>query len=171
MLKKTKPKQGYLDSGSGDQGTDSGQASDNRTAHYRRMVDRASDDDSLIAAGSVFKGEITGKEGIRIHGRLEGNPSSEGLVRVYELGSVHGNIRAPYVVLEGELKGNIISAKQVELRSPARMNGRIETDLLAVAEGCILEGKVDMLKADAQPIHFKEKRQPFPAESGPDQGT
>ncbi len=90
---------------------------------------------------------------------------------IYEQGSVHGNIRAPYVVLEGELKGNIISAKQVELRSPARMNGRIETDLLAVAEGCILEGKVDMLKADAQPIHFTEKRQPFPAETGPDQDT
>jgi cytoskeletal protein CcmA (bactofilin family) len=130
------------------------------------MVDRASDDDSVIAAGSVLKGEITGQEGIRILGRMEGNPSSEGLVRVYEKGSVHGNIHAPYVILEGELKGNIVSAKQVELRSPARMNGRIETEVLAVAEGCILEGKVDMLKAGAQPIHFEEKRQPFTGEPG-----
>ena len=71
------------------------------------------------------------------------------------------------MVLEGELKGNIVSAKHVELRSPAKMNGRIETEILAVAEGCILEGKVDMLKKDAQPIHFKEKRQPLPAEPEP----
>jgi cytoskeletal protein CcmA (bactofilin family) len=154
-------------SGSGEQNADSGQTSHDRMTQHQRIVDRASDDDSRVAAGSVFTGEISGKEGIRILGRLEGNPRSEGLVRVYEKGSVHGNIHAPYVVLEGELQGNIISAKQVELRSPARMNGRIETDLLAVAEGCILEGKVDMLKKDAQPIHFKEKRQLFPAETGP----
>ena len=171
MLKRSRPKDEDSHSDSGYQAPDAGPSSDSGTAHYRRVVDRASDDDSRIASGSVLKGEITGREGIRIFGRLEGNPGSDGLVRVYEQGSVHGNIHAPYVVLEGELKGNIIAAKHVELRSPARMNGRIETEILAVAEGCILEGKVDMLKADAQPVHFKEKRQPLPAEAGTDQDT
>ncbi|MFC2142456.1 polymer-forming cytoskeletal protein [Acidobacteriota bacterium] len=171
MLKKTRLKDEYPQSGGGGQAPDEGQSSDSGTAHYRRVVDRASDDDSRIASGSVLKGEITGKEGIRIFGRLEGNPSSDGLVRVYEQGSVHGNIHAPYVVLEGELKGNIIAAKHVELRSPAQMSGRIETELLAVAEGCVLEGKVDMLKKDAQPIHFEEKRHLLPAGSEQDQDS
>ena len=47
-------------SGSVDQAPDAVQTSDRGAAHYRRVVDRASDDDSSIASGSVVKGEITG---------------------------------------------------------------------------------------------------------------
>ena len=127
---------------------------------HRRLEDRLGPDESLISAGSSFQGEISGRAGLRIEGELRGNIRSEGLVRLVESGKVKGNIESPYVILEGELEGDIRSAQHVELRSRAKMRGNVKTALLAVAEGCIFEGEIDMANPEDLPVKFTEKRNP-----------
>lgn len=128
----------------------------------RRLEDRFDSAESVIAAGSAFKGEISGRPGLRVGGELVGNIHSEGLVRVEESGKVKGNIESPYVILEGELKGDILAAQHVELRSKANMLGNIKTELLAIAEGCLIEGQIEMGKPENQPLKFAEKRKTQP---------
>jgi len=124
----------------------------------RRLEDRSDPAESLISAGSSFKGEISGRAGARISGELLGNIRSEGLVRVEETGKVKGKIDSPYVILEGELEGDIRSARHVELRSRAKMRGNIKTALLAIADHCSFEGQIDMANPEDQPVKFTEKR-------------
>jgi cytoskeletal protein CcmA (bactofilin family) len=128
--------------------------------HFRRLEDRSGPDDSVVSAQSSFKGEISGRAGVRVAGEVQGDIRSEGLVWVEETGKVKGNIFCAYVILEGELEGNVGPALHVELRTKARMRGNIQTKLLAIADGSFFDGQVNMPTPEAQPVRFSEKRQP-----------
>jgi len=136
-----------------------------QTKHFRRLEDRSVADDSVVSAQSSFKGEISGRAGVRIAGEVQGDIRSEGLVWVEETAKVKGDIFCAYIILEGELEGNIGPALHVELRAKARMRGNIQTQLLAVADGSFFEGQVNMPTPEAEPVRFTEKRQPSPGKN------
>jgi len=129
---------------------------------FRRLEDRSGPDDSVVSALSSFKGEISGRAGVRVAGEVQGDIRCEGLAWVEETAKVKGNIFCAYIVLEGELEGNIGPALHVELRTKARMRGNIQTKLLAIADGSYFEGQINMPTPEAQPGRFAEKRQPKP---------
>jgi cytoskeletal protein CcmA (bactofilin family) len=128
----------------------------------RRLEDRSGPDDSVVSAQSSFKGEISGRAGVRVAGEVQGDIHCEGLVWVEETAKVKGNIFCAYVILEGQLEGNIGPALHVELRTKARMRGNIQTKLLAIADGSYFEGQINMPTPQTQPGRFAEKRQPKP---------
>ncbi|MBN2409203.1 MAG: polymer-forming cytoskeletal protein [Candidatus Aminicenantes bacterium] len=124
------------------------------------MEDRVDPTESVVSVQSSFKGEIRGQSGAHILGSFEGHIHSEGLVRTGKAARIKGNIHSPYVILQGNLEGDICSARQVELRAQARMQGNIETKMLAIADGCFFEGQIRMAGPEDQPVRFNEKRQP-----------
>jgi cytoskeletal protein CcmA (bactofilin family) len=91
---------------------------------------------------------------------MKGDIHCEGLVRIEETGKMKGNVFSSYVILEGELEGDIGPSLQVELRSKANMRGNIQTQLLAVADGSFFDGRVNMPTPEAEPVRFAEKRLP-----------
>lgn len=129
---------------------------------FRRLEDRSGPDDSVVSAQSSFKGEISGRAGVRVAGDVQGDIRSEGLVWVEETGKVKGNIFCSYIILEGELEGDIGPSLHVELRTKAKMRGNIKTKLLAIADGSFFDGQVNMPTPEAKPVRFAEKRQPGP---------
>ncbi|MGB7294192.1 MAG: polymer-forming cytoskeletal protein [Candidatus Aminicenantales bacterium] len=131
-----------------------------RVEVYRRLEDRVDPTESVISVQSSFKGEIRGQAGAHILGSFEGDIHSEGLVRTGKTARIKGNIYSTYVILQGNLEGDICSAKQVELRAQAKMRGNVETELLAIADGCFFEGQIRMAAPEDQPVRFSEKRQP-----------
>jgi cytoskeletal protein CcmA (bactofilin family) len=129
---------------------------------FRRLEDRSTADDSVVSAQSTFKGEISGRAGVRVAGEMLGDIRCEGLVRVEETAKMKGNIFSAYVILEGELEGDIGPALHVELRTKARMRGNIHTKLLAIADGSYFEGGINMPAPEARRERFAEKRQTKP---------
>ena len=125
----------------------------------RRLEDRSAADDSIVSAQSSFKGEINSRAGVRVAGEMRGNIRCEGLVRIEETGKMTGNIFSAYVILEGELEGDIGPALHVELRTKARMRGNIYTKLLAIADGSHFEGGINMPAPESRRERFAEKRQ------------
>jgi cytoskeletal protein CcmA (bactofilin family) len=124
----------------------------------RRLEDRAEGDESVIAAGRKFKGTMSGHAGSRISGNLEGDIRSELLVWVEKKGRVDGNTRSPFVIVEGELNGNIESAEHVELRTEGRVTGNIDTVIIAMAEGCVFNGEIQVRGKEGKSITFIERR-------------
>jgi cytoskeletal protein CcmA (bactofilin family) len=94
---------------------------------------------------------------------MEGNIHCEGLVWVEETGKMKGDIISAYVLLEGELTGNIGPALHVELRAKAKLRGNIQTKLLSVADGARFQGRVSMSTPKPGPERSAEKR---PSRSG-----
>jgi cytoskeletal protein CcmA (bactofilin family) len=124
----------------------------------RRLEDKAGSILSIIAPSTKFKGTLSGSDSLLIAGHLKGEIKCESLVRVDRGGKIQGIINSPYVIVEGEVNGDIMSAEHVELRAGARVVGNINTIKIVMAEGCILQGEVQMPREGDKPFVFVEKR-------------
>jgi cytoskeletal protein CcmA (bactofilin family) len=124
----------------------------------RRIEDKVQRLQSIIAPGTLFKGNITGKDDLIVSGNLEGDIQSSGLVKVNKSGSITGNITGRFVVFAGKLDGDIKKAEQVEIQPTARIKGNINTSRLAIAEGSFLQGEIHMPQKQ-EPHRFVDKRQ------------
>ena len=99
---------------------------------------------SVMGAGTILNGKLTGTGGVRIEGTFEGEIALRGLLVVGEQGRVTcEHVRANVVVVAGLLRGNI-TAKKVEIRSTGRVWGDVETEAFATEEGAFLRGQITM---------------------------
>lgn len=124
----------------------------------RRVEDKTGSIISIIAPSTKFKGTVTGSDSVLIAGHLKGQIKCESLVRIEREGRIQGTIESPYVIVDGELNGDIVSAEHVELRARARVVGKITTAKIVMAEGCLLKGEIQMPKEGEKPFVFVEKR-------------
>lgn len=99
---------------------------------------------SVLGAGVIWQGSISGSGGVRVEGTFEGQIALKGLLVVGETGKVTcENVRAANVIVAGALKGNI-AAQKVEIRSTGRVWGDIVTMAFATEEGAFLRGQIRM---------------------------
>ena len=93
---------------------------------------------SIISDDLVVKGTLKSIGAIQIDGRMEGEVRSVGLV-IGDQGSVQGDITADDLSVRGQIQGTI-HARKVLVRSGARVNGDIFSELLTVEIGSRIEG-------------------------------
>jgi cytoskeletal protein CcmA (bactofilin family) len=112
---------------------------------------------SVLGAGVIWQGTITGSGGVRVEGTFEGQIALKGLLVIGETGKVTcDNIRAANVIVAGAVKGNI-TAQKVEIRSTGRVWGDIVTTAFATEEGAFLRGQIRM--EDAVDLGFETNDQ------------
>ena len=124
----------------------------------RRMEDQEGPIITIVAAKTQFNGVMDAQESVRICGRFEGEVKCSEMVRIDKNGKLIGPLESKFVIIEGEMNGDIKSAEHVELRSDCRMTGNITTQKIAIAEGCIFKGEIQMPSKTDRPIRFEEKR-------------
>lgn len=99
---------------------------------------------SVLGAGVVWQGDLSGAGGVRLEGIFEGQIALKGLLVIGETGKLNcENVRAASVIVAGAVKGNII-AQKVEIRSTGRVWGDIVTTAFATEEGAFLRGQIRM---------------------------
>jgi cytoskeletal protein CcmA (bactofilin family) len=99
---------------------------------------------SVLGAGIVWKGQLSGSGGVRIEGTFEGDIALRGMLVVGETGRVTSQqIRANVVIIAGALRGDI-TAEKVEIRSTGRVWGNVTTAAFATEEGAFLRGQITM---------------------------
>lgn len=99
---------------------------------------------SVLGAGVIWQGSLSGSGGVRIEGSFEGQIALRGTLVIGETGRVScENIRAQHVVVAGAVKGNI-TAQKVEIRSTGRVWGDIVTVAFSTEEGAFLRGQIRM---------------------------
>ena len=99
---------------------------------------------SILGEDTSWKGEISGRGGIRIEGLFEGKISLEGLVIIDPKGRVESDlIQADTVIVGGSVRSDI-NAKRVEIRSSGKVWGNVTTVRFSTEEGAYLRGKIQM---------------------------
>lgn len=99
---------------------------------------------SVLGAGIVWHGSITGSGGVRIEGAFEGEIALRGLLVIGETGRVTcENVRANTVIVAGAVRGNITTQK-LEIRSTGRVWGDVLTTAFVTEEGAFLRGQIRM---------------------------
>jgi len=81
---------------------------------------------------------------LRINGKFEGKLNAKGTLMIGDRADVRAEIRGESITIAGKVNGNIKSTKELKLISPARVKGDIETPVLSVAEGAIVDGTIRM---------------------------
>ena len=95
---------------------------------------------TVIGADAVFKGELSFEKGVRVDGKIEGKVATKGFIAVSQGGHLQADVDAGSVIIEGEVRGNLVAADRVELRKSARLKGDITASKLLVAEGAAFVG-------------------------------
>jgi cytoskeletal protein CcmA (bactofilin family) len=100
---------------------------------------------TLIAEGTVIRGDVEFSGGLHLDGRIEGAISAEGADAVLTLsdkGQVKGEIRASNAVINGLVRGDIVVSERLELASGARIEGNVYYKTLEMAAGAQVNGQM-----------------------------
>ncbi|HAO25805.1 MULTISPECIES: polymer-forming cytoskeletal protein [unclassified Methylophaga] len=102
--------------------------------------------ETLIGENTHIKGDIHFSGGLRIDGVITGNITADegeaALLTLSEKGRIEGEVRVPFQLINGDVKGNIYAAEHIELAAKARINGNVFYKLLEVAVGSEVNGQL-----------------------------
>ena len=130
-----------------------------------QAVDRIT---SVLGAGVIWHGSITGSGGVRIEGAFEGEIALRGMLVVGETGRVTcDNVRANTVIVAGAVRGNITTQK-LEIRGTGRVWGDVVTTAFVTDEGAFLRGQIRMeetVELDLEPLPETTQTEAAMAES------
>lgn len=101
--------------------------------------------DTLIGPQVVIRGDFHFAGGLYIEGRvigkIIGGNGEAATVTIAETGVVEGELRAPTVVINGQLVGDAYG-EHVELHSQARVSGNVHYTVVEMAAGSTLTGRL-----------------------------
>ena len=100
---------------------------------------------TLIAEGTIIRGDVAFTGGLHLDGMIEGAISADGdgaVLTLSEKGRVSGEIRAQNAVINGMVHGDIVVAERLELASNARVEGNVYYKVLEMAAGAQINGKM-----------------------------
>lgn len=101
--------------------------------------------DTLIGPQVVLRGDLQFSGGLYVEGRVIGKVSAsdadKSVLTVSEQGVVEGELRAPIVVINGQLVGDV-HAERVELLGQARIQGNVHYKVVEMAAGAVLTGRL-----------------------------
>ncbi|TAL84966.1 MAG: polymer-forming cytoskeletal protein [Rhodanobacter sp.] len=115
--------------------------------------DTTSHDTSLIARGTVIRGDLHFSGALHLDGRIEGAVLAEGddaMFTLSEHGQVQGEIRVPHAVINGHVTGDVHISARLELAAQARIDGDLRYHTLEMAAGAQVNGRIARQDGQAQ---------------------
>ena len=108
--------------------------------------------DTLISSRTEISGDIQVGGAIHVDGMVSGNLSAEkgskATVRVSEKGRVIGDISAPNVIINGEVKGDVRVFEHLELAQKARITGDVYYNTIEMVLGSQVNGQLKHISED-----------------------
>jgi len=102
--------------------------------------------ETLIGPHVVIRGDVHFSGGLYIEGKVHGSvvadDDSDAVLTVSENGVIEGEVRAPVVVVNGQLKGDVHARERIELASNARVEGNIFYRVVEMAAGAMITGRL-----------------------------
>jgi cytoskeletal protein CcmA (bactofilin family) len=100
----------------------------------------------------TIKGELSGAEDLTLEGQVEGKINlPENVLTVGTSARITAEITAKTVVLLGQVVGNVTVKERFELRSGGSMHGNVKAPRIAMADGALFNGKIEMPEGKAKP--------------------
>ncbi|MCG8435756.1 MAG: polymer-forming cytoskeletal protein [Gammaproteobacteria bacterium] len=131
--------------------------------------------DTLVGPNTKVTGDINFEGGLHVDGVINGNvialePDSK--ISVSQHGRIEGEVKVPVIALDGTVVGDVYSGERIELGIHARVTGNVYYNLIEMASGAAVNGKLvhkpagqpllalkhDDKKAEKQPENASEKQ-------------
>lgn len=101
--------------------------------------------DTLVGRNTQVTGDLRFTGGLHIDGQLHGNVAcddSESLLSLSEHGRIEGEVKVPHVVIDGAVTGDVHATERIDLGPHARINGNVYYNLIEMAVGAAVNGKL-----------------------------
>jgi cytoskeletal protein CcmA (bactofilin family) len=102
--------------------------------------------DTLIGPQVVIRGDLIFSGGLyiegAIHGKVIAEDGSPAMVTLAEQGRIEGEVRAPVVIINGTLHGDVHADERVELAPKARVQGNVHYQVVEMSAGAQLTGRL-----------------------------
>jgi cytoskeletal protein CcmA (bactofilin family) len=99
--------------------------------------------DTLIGAGTRIRGNIAFKGGLRIDGEVTGDvvarPGTPSVLVIGQEGRVHGDLRAPRILINGFVAGSVCATELLELQPCARVEGELRYAGVEIHRDAVIE--------------------------------
>lgn len=125
---------------------------------------RTSRIDTLVGQHSSVLGDVRFTGGLHVDGTIKGNVYAEqqdnSMLSLSNHGTIEGEVRVPYVVLNGVVVGDVYASEHVELASNARVTGNVYYNLIEMAIGAEVNGKLvhhDQPAEDELPVAAEDE--------------
>lgn len=99
---------------------------------------------NIISEGTKIKGDVVANGDIRIDGELNGNISVKGRLVVGPNGRISGEIDCQTIEISGFVKGKIVAADLLNMKSTSQIEGDIIAGKLSVEPGSVFSGTCTM---------------------------
>ena len=106
---------------------------------------------SLLSKKVKIEGDIQGDEDLRVEGHFKGTIKVVGDFFVGQSGIVEADVEADNIVIQGQITGNVLARKQLEIQSSGQLLGDCQAKSIDIREGAIFEGRSSMLRSSAPP--------------------
>lgn len=110
--------------------------------------------DTLIGQHTQLKGDIFFAGGLRVEGHIKGDVTAEGEDSVLTVsidGAIEGQVKVPYIILNGSVSGDVHAAEYIELAPQAQVDGNVYYYLIEMARGAKVNGNL---------VHIEEQSIP-----------
>lgn len=101
-------------------------------------------DTTHLGPGLRIRGNIAGKDCIRIESRLEGDILLESELHILPEAHLQGNVKARQVNVAGTVDGELEALENLHLESTALVSGNVLTPELRMHEGAVFNGRITM---------------------------
>jgi cytoskeletal protein CcmA (bactofilin family) len=121
---------------------------------------------AVIGPSITVTGDVSGGEDLVIQGAVHGTVNLvQHNVTIGPSGKVKADIHGKMVVVEGEVEGDLTAHEQIILRHTARVEGSISAPRVALEDGAVFRGGIEMDSA------AKGGGAPRPEKAGSDGGS
>ncbi len=101
--------------------------------------------ETLIGEKTRIIGDVSFSGGLHIDGRVEGSVTAAegaGVVTLSESAVVSGELKAPVIVVNGKVDGDVHAEERIELRENARVSGNIHYKAIEMRLGAEVNGQL-----------------------------
>jgi cytoskeletal protein CcmA (bactofilin family) len=123
----------------------------------RKRHDRSNNnpETSLIARGTVIRGDLRFTGTLHLDGRIEGTVLAEGddaMFTLSEHGQVQGEIRVPHALINGHVTGDVHISVRLDLAAQARIDGDLRYHTMEMAAGAQVNGRISRQTEESQKV-------------------
>ncbi len=115
------------------------------SAHTEQKTSRSARVDTLIGRGTTIDGDLQFSGNLNVEGTIKGNltaDNDDSTLILSEQGRIQGEVRVSSMLLNGSIEGDVFANGKVELFEKARVCGDVYYNLLEMAVGAEVNGKL-----------------------------
>ena len=104
------------------------------------------DINAFLGKDTSFEGKLSFSGAVRIDGHFKGKIFTEGTLIVGESAVLESDIHVSHIIISGEIRGNITADSRIEIHTPGKVFGNMESPIVVLDEGVVFEGNCRMQK-------------------------